>query len=261
MPMTIPSHPLFKDLTGSRFGRLKVIRYAGRRGSQRKTLWECQCDCGETVEVFATCLQRGTQSCGCWHREVTGTAHRTHGLSKSPEYRAYHGMIRRCTEASEKSFCNYGGRGIRVCDRWLESFENFFADMGRRPGAGYEIDRIDTNGNYEPRNCRWVTRKQNARNKRSNRLIQFNGESFCSSQWAERTGLPRHVIEKRINVGWSVADALTRPLRHAKASVCGPDEQPRVEIEVHTPPVFQPAETQKFLLPSLHPQEPSHGNL
>ena len=118
-------------------------------------------------------------------------------------------MIDRCSRPSHKFFKHYGGRGISVCERWSK-YENFLDDMGRRPTPKHSIDRIDNNGNYEPSNCRWATSKTQLRNRRANRIIDFNGESFCIAEWAERTGTSSAVISQRIdNLGWSIEDALT----------------------------------------------------
>ena len=213
MPL-LPAHPLFKNLTGLRFGRLRVIRYAGRTGEKRISSWFCKCDCGNDAIVLATRLQTGTtMSCGCYHRERWATARKTHGKSKTSTYQSWCNMKERCENPCAKSYAYYGGRGIQVCTKWAESFDAFLADMGLRPQGRYEIDRIDNEGNYEAGNCRWVKRIQNARNKRSNRKVTFEGRTLCIAEWAEVTGLPRYVIEKRLRVGWSVRDTLTKAIR------------------------------------------------
>lgn len=195
------------------FGRLTVLRFAGRTGPKKRASWFCRCSCGAEKVVTATRLQSGTQSCGCLHREVTGRAHRTHGGSRTPEYGIYHKLIARCESETNRSFPDYGGRGIRVCERWRRSFKAFLADMGKRPSPEHEIDRIDVNGDYRPGNCRWVTRTVNARNKRALRWVTMNGRTMCVSEWAEATGLPRYTIEKRLDSGWTPGAALTTPKR------------------------------------------------
>lgn len=147
-------------------------------------------------------------------------AHRnaTHGLSRTPEYRAWKEMVRRCTNPKCAAWPNYGGRGITVCERWLD-LHAFIADMGPRPGPGYEIDRIDNDGNYDPGNCRWVTVKRNARNRRSNRMLEFRGEEHPLAEWCERLGLPRDTVRKRLEAGWSVDKALTTPVRAKKRAL------------------------------------------
>lgn len=158
------------DLTGHRFGRLTVICRAENKGTA--TQWLCVCDCGTRRPFRATNLQKGhTQSCGCLHRERAGIAGRfskKHGHhingKPSPEYIVWTAMKARCTYSNHISFKYYGGRGIKVCARWLDNFSNFLADMGARP-AGSSLDRINPDGDYEPGNCRWATSREQARNK------------------------------------------------------------------------------------------------
>jgi len=163
------------NLIGQRFGRLLVTAPAAAigHGAARKTQWACRCDCGALLEVRTGHLKNGnTRSCGCLHVETSAAAcvRRTkHGRARSPEYAAYHAMLQRCTNARHKSFADYGGRGIAVCARWQESFENFLADMGERPD-GMSLDRIDNDRGYEPGNCRWATDAVQVQNRRSTRL-------------------------------------------------------------------------------------------
>jgi hypothetical protein len=133
------------------------------------------------------------------------------GKSATPEFRAWSRMIGRCTCKSNKDYHRYGGRGIRVCDRWINSYENFLADMGRKPTLGHSLDRADNNKGYEPGNCRWATQREQCNNRRSNRLITHNGETHSITEWSRRTGLDRSCISGRINQGWPVDKALTIP--------------------------------------------------
>jgi hypothetical protein len=132
--------------------------------------------------------------------------------SKHPLYATWNGMIARCNKPAMINYAYYGGRGIRVCERWM-TFENFVADMGEKPSPDLEIDRIDKNGNYEPGNCRWASRKEQARNRRSNRRIGLGGRVKTAIEWEEETGIPAKTILKRIKMGWSPRDALLTPVR------------------------------------------------
>ena len=155
---------ILRDLTNMRFGKLTVLSRTTNIG--RHTAWGCLCDCGEFVAVRAQSLQLGdTRSCGCLRAEVMTSKQTKHGHYNSLTYHSYRSMLERCNDPECKCFYNYGGRGITVCQRWLDGFENFLADMGVRP-ADKTLDRIDVNGNYEPSNCRWADKFQQARNKR-----------------------------------------------------------------------------------------------
>src|SRR5262249_47439361 len=150
------------DLAGMRFGRLTVIR---RYGKARPTRWICSCDCGSIdVVVAGSNLKTGhTASCGCLHRDIVTTHGAAKGGRNSRTYSTWAGMIQRCTNSKTSEYENYGGRGITVCQRWLDSYEAFLADMGEKP-SGKTIDRINNDGNYEPSSCRWVSQRENNRN-------------------------------------------------------------------------------------------------
>lgn len=136
-----------------------------------------------------------------------------HGLSYTPEYRAWQQMRLRCLDPEHAAFADYGGRGITVCDRWRDDPTAFLADVGPKPSPKHEIDRIDNDRGYEPGNVRWATRKENDRNRRSSRLLTFRGETHALAEWCERLGLPRDTVRKRLEGGWPVEEALTTPVR------------------------------------------------
>lgn len=159
-----------KDLGGARFGRWLVIAETGDRDGS-SVVWRCRCDCGTERNLRATRLVSGkSQSCGCLHLSRVTTHGHTRVGAISPEWTARQAMLSRCYHKRNASYDDYGGRGIRVCARWRESFENFFADMGPRPSSRHSVDRIDVHGHYEPSNCRWATIETQSRRRRSSRL-------------------------------------------------------------------------------------------
>lgn len=136
-----------------------------------------------------------------------------HGLSYTPEYRVWQTMRLRCKNPKNAAYPDYGGRGIKVCERWAESPARFIEDMGKKPSPRHEIDRINNDGNYEPGNCRWALRKENSNNRRSNRFIEHEGERKTVTQWAELLGISASVLEKRLAAGWPETRVLTTPVR------------------------------------------------
>lgn len=200
-----------RDLVGHQFGRLQVARL-GRvvvQQKRRRIFWKCACVCGVEKEVEENALLCGrTTSCGCRKLEMAKALRRTHGRVGSLEHRSWGSMIQRCTNPKNPSYKHYGGRGIKICDRWRK-FENFLIDMGCRT-EGTTLDRRDTNGDYTPENCRWATRLEQGRNSRRNHLLTLGSETHPISVWAEKTGLSARSIEFRITrSGWPVDVALT----------------------------------------------------
>jgi hypothetical protein len=191
----------FLDLSGQVFGRLTVLARAANRG--RATAWHCRCTCGTTTIVRAGHLRSGnTRSCGCWKRAAIATGlHRTHGHARhgahTPEYYCWRAMRERCDSPKASSFTYYGGRGITVCVRWRESFEAFLADMGPRPSPQHSIDRLDNDGNYEPGNCRWATRSEQRRNRRTGRT-RLDGTPITLTAMAAELAIPRHFLAARL---------------------------------------------------------------
>ena len=173
------------DLSGQRFHWLTVIeRASNNKGG--KARWLCRCDCGKTTIVQSACLRTGhTKSCGCYgitHSIIHGEA--KHG-QRTKEYSAWRTMKDRCLNPRNSRYDSYGGRGIRVCNRWLHNYENFLFDMGRSP-EGLTMERIDNNGNYEPGNCKWATQKEQACNRRDNVYIEHNGKVRVKSSWIRK---------------------------------------------------------------------------
>lgn len=166
--LALPTNSRFKNLTGMSFGRLVVVSYAGKN-KHNKTTWVCICDCGESTTVIGSYMNNGnTKSCGCLQREVAKERRTTHGMYKSPEYFTYNDMLNRCHNKQNKDYASYGGRGIKVCARWRDSFEAFYADMGSRPPS-LSLDRIDNDAGYSPDNCRWATSSEQSLNRRINK--------------------------------------------------------------------------------------------
>jgi hypothetical protein len=199
------------DLTGQRFGRWTVLRRV-ESSKWRATKWLCQCDCGNQSVVVGTSLRRGeSQSCGCLRNEMARQRFTTHGGRSSRLYRIYHEMKDRCYNKSSPCYHYYGGRGITICEEWLQDFSRFRAWALQ---SGYNdkltIDRVDTNGSYSPKNCRWVTMKVQNNNKRNGRYLTFRGETHTVSEWADITGIPYYTLHSRIvKLNWSIERALT----------------------------------------------------
>lgn len=207
--------PLFKDRTGEQFGRLKVL-FRDSETAKGRARWVCECACGKRVSILATSLARGaTSSCGCLRSELAREMSRqtaTHGESRiiTPEYVAWRQMKSRCKyEITSKS---YRDRGISVCPEWENSYEEFLAHVGRRPSPSHSLDRIDNDKGYVPGNVRWALRGEQARNKRTNRLITYKGVTKCAVEWAEATGIPARSILRRLRRGFPL-DVVFHPGR------------------------------------------------
>ena len=194
------------DLVGQRFGRLSVLRFShtNERGA---SVWVCQCDCRNEAHVEGYLLKRGnTRSCGCLQKEAAANVVvkrcTKHGMCKTRLHRIWTHMKERCNNQNCKSFPDYGGRGIKVCDSWSEDFLMFHEwAMANGYEDNLSIDRINANGNYEPSNCRWATDYQQANNKRKNAFITFNGETHTMSEWASITGINYNTLRARRSRG------------------------------------------------------------
>jgi hypothetical protein len=204
--------PRVVDLSAQTFGWWTVVAFSHRRGA--KYYWMAKCECGQERAVDATSLKAGTStSCGCNPGKRGGVVKHGHAPStgESPEYVVWAGIKARCTVPTSTSYPNYGGRGISLCDRW-SAFENFLEDMGPRPSQSHSIERNDNDGNYEPGNCRWATRIEQANNQRSNRVLEISGRSQTVAQWSRESGVAPQLIYHRLKSGWEVERAvMTRP--------------------------------------------------
>jgi hypothetical protein len=195
--IVIHSIRIAKDFTPETFGRLttlgpKFLLPVGR-ASGKFAYQVCQCSCGNFTVVQTSNLRNGnTNSCGCFRQEFIAAKNKKHSMTGTVEHETWNSMKKRCLNPKHKSYHNYGGRGIRICDRWLDpesGFENFYADMGPRPSDKHSIDRINNGGDYCPENCKWSTRFEQNRNKRTNVMLAYNGKTQCVKDWAEELGI------------------------------------------------------------------------
>ena len=205
------------DLAGKRFDRLCVIERV-ENNKYGNSVWLCQCDCGKQLRVRGDSLIKGnTKSCGCLRTEKVIERAKTHGKTNTKCYMEWANMKARCYNPNNKQYKDYGGRGITICDSWLNDFEAFYNYISTLPHfneKGYTLNRIDNNGNYEPNNVEWADSITQANNKRNNHLITYNGKTQSLSQWAIEIGLNRSTLEQRINkYHWSIEKALTTPIK------------------------------------------------
>lgn len=192
---------------GRTYGNWTVI-CPGKTNRWHVKHWWCRCKCGTKKEVRESVLKvvdsEFCSDCKPMPKRIK------HGLLSEPCYNVWRGIRQRCLNPKANGYKNYGGRGIKVCQRWND-FAAFCEDMSEGYKPGLDIERIDTNGNYEPGNCVWTTRKQNLRNRRNNRRMTFDGKTLCVSEWAEVTGISESAIRKRLRLKWPVAKILTTP--------------------------------------------------
>ena len=199
------------DRTGDRYGMLTVIaRDVNYRGNAQ---WRCQCECGRVKSYIGQDLARGkVRSCGC-NNPMYATEH---GMATTPTYRAWINMRRRCLKPTNHAYADYGGRGIAVCERWVNSFPNFLEDMGPRPSEKHSLDRTDNDKGYEKANCRWATMKEQLNNTRANRIVEIDGRKQTLSLWCDEIGISRSRVQDRMKWGWTVERALTAPIRKTR---------------------------------------------
>lgn len=202
------------DITGRKYNMLTVIKRV--KNKTKNSRWLCRCDCGNLVEVDASHLKNnGIKSCGCLKKKAIWTV--SHGLSKTRIYEIWHGIKNRCYCKKNINYKNYGERGIKVCKNWKNDFKSFYIWAINN---GYKdtlsIDRIDVNKNYEPNNCRWVSTKEQANNKRNNRFIEYKGITHTISEWSEILNIKRNTLDKRINK-MSIEEAFNKPIEKNKS--------------------------------------------
>jgi hypothetical protein len=201
---------MFKDLTGKKFERLTILERVPNQGAGRAAHWRCKCDCGNEVIVRTDCFTRKdpykTKSCGCLNTEVlkknaTKHGHSTDDRGKTPTYGSWAGMIQRCTNPNNPQFRDYGGRGIAVCERWLD-FRNFLDDMGERPN-GLTIERLRNSEGYGPDNCKWADSIEQNNNTRRNVLVKYKGVIDTLPNWCRKLSLVQNKVRKRLDRGWA----------------------------------------------------------
>lgn len=212
------------DLKNKRFGRLTAIKidhiyYKTPRKLGSVVYWKCKCDCGKECVVRTVHLTKGyTKSCGCLQKERTSETNTRHSLSNTRIYYVWGRIIGRCTNEKSNDYKYYGGRGIKICNEWKNNFQSFY-DWARNNGykEGLTIDRIDVNGDYEPSNCRWVSRKIQSLNKRDNHFITYKGKTQTLTEWGQELNIKPSIISERINkLSWTIEDSLLKPIRKIK---------------------------------------------
>lgn len=200
-----------KDLTGKKFGMLTAIKRVEDKiysSGRHSVMWLCKCECGNEKIIARGALVKGeTKSCGCLKGE-------NHKMSNTRIYEIWQGMIRRCNNPQRNEYKNYGGRGIKVCDEWEKSFIAF-RDWALTNGYSdtLTIERKDVNGNYEPENCIWATKKEQANNRRDNKFLTYNGKTQTISQWAKELNIHENTLRDRIQKGWSEKEIFSKPVQ------------------------------------------------
>lgn len=206
-------------MTGKVSGFLTVIRRAGSRSranGKPYATWLCRCTCGKEVEVIGQHLRTGRRkACAQGHFWASTTRKALAGKYR-PEYRSWRSMRKRCSEKDRHNYKHYGGRGITICDRWKDSFENFLADLGPKPTPEHTLERNDVNGNYEPANCRWATRIEQYRNMQRSVYVEYEGKRMLMFELVASLGLSRAAVYGRLKNGWSLEQALAIPIRTKK---------------------------------------------
>jgi len=205
----------FIDLAGQKFSKLTVIKKM-EKDKYGVYFWLCQCECGNVKKIRGSHLKSGyTKSCGCLQKEIVTKIAKTYGMAYNLEYKSWANMKQRCLNKHNSKYKDWGGRGIKVCKRWLK-FENFYKDMGDKPFKSYSIDRIDNSKGYFKENCRWATKKEQARNKRNNKMITYKGETFCLKEWSEKLNIKYSILQNRLNDKWDIKKLFQQPRYYNK---------------------------------------------
>ena len=212
----------YKDITGQKFERLTAIKYMYTKN--KRPYWLCKCECGkEIITAYGNLKKGNTKSCGCLKHEIAinhySNLNKQHRMKGTKIYSKWLWMKARCYKEHTHGYKNYGGRGIKVCDEWLHNFKNFY-DWAINNGYSDDltIERIDTNGDYEPSNCKWITNLEQQNNKRNNRFIEYKGEKHTIAEWSRITGINKNIILDRLNNNWDTAEILGIK-QHKKRSV------------------------------------------
>jgi hypothetical protein len=197
------------EIIGNTFGRLTPIEevepYVCKSGNHRR--FKCRCECGNEALVKLYSLKNSeTKSCGCYNKEIVSK--QKHGLIKTSEYSSWYNMKTRCLNPNSTNYSKWGGRGITICDRWIDSFENFLRDMGNKPSPKHSLDRKDLNGNYEPLNCRWATKEEQMNNMSTNKRITHNNSTKTLSEWSMEINIKYDRLKYLIKRGNSIGDVL-----------------------------------------------------
>lgn len=200
------------DLTNREFGQW-TVKSLDHIHPKQGYFWLCECSCGTRKVLLAnSLLQDNTHSCGCAKAELCRIAATKHGRSRTAEYTAWCELRKRCHSKLYKKYHRYGGRGIRVCRRWLDpksGFENFLSDMGPRPSKQHSIDRRNNNGNYSPSNCYWATPPEQQNNRNNVKRVRHNGKTLTLAQWSKHTGIKSRTLYARLyTYGWKPHEAL-----------------------------------------------------
>lgn len=206
------------SIVGNKYNRWTVLSCCRIKKANKERIYcTCICECGNTKDVsFDNLAPLKTISCGCHHKEVMQLK-RKHGYANKniSEYNSWCGMRDRCNNPKNNKYKNYGGRGIRVCERW-DDFNLFLQDMGKKPLGRYTIERLDVNGNYEPSNCVWATDYIQFRNRTDNRWIEINGERKILSDWCRKYKISTSTVQVRLKCGWDIEKSIKTPVRAHK---------------------------------------------